>query len=108
MTTIGLCGILGQTESNRVGDGQTEQTGLLCVDDCLGSCYISTSNVPIAAASSAKRSRTSTRPNGHTTDPLKQAEYTGWEGTKYHVELAAVQQEYDNDGAEIEGELEWF
>jgi hypothetical protein len=41
-------------------------------------------------------------------DQLKQEEYTGWEGTKYHIELAAVPQEYHDDGTMTEGEPEWF
>jgi len=43
--------------------------------------------------------------SGHTWpyyDLRKQAEFTGWESSKYHIELAAVPQEYDEDGTEIE------
>src|SRR5262249_16170302 len=41
-------------------------------------------------------------------DLRKQAEFTGWESSHYHVELAAVPEVYESDDTVTEGEPEWF
>jgi hypothetical protein len=40
-------------------------------------------------------------------DLQKQAENTGWEGTKYHIEMQAVPQDYDEDGTMTLGTPQW-
>jgi hypothetical protein len=41
-------------------------------------------------------------------DLRKQAEFTGWEGTKYHIELQAVPEEHHDDGTVTLGTPRWI
>jgi hypothetical protein len=41
-------------------------------------------------------------------DLRKQAEFTGWEGTKYHIDLAAVPEVYESDDTVTEAVPDWF
>ena len=41
-------------------------------------------------------------------DLPKQSQFTGWESTKYHIELQAVPEEYDDDGTMTFGTPRWI
>ena len=41
-------------------------------------------------------------------DLRKQAKFTGWESSHYHIELAAVPEVYESDDTVTEGESDWF
>ena len=41
-------------------------------------------------------------------DLRKQAEFTGWEGTQYHIELQAVPEEHHDDGTVTFGTPPWI
>jgi hypothetical protein len=40
-------------------------------------------------------------------DLREQAEFTGWPGSSYHIEVEAVPEEYDEDDKRVEGQSEW-
>jgi hypothetical protein len=40
-------------------------------------------------------------------DLWKQAEFTGWPMSSYHIEVEAVPEEYDEDDNRVEGQREW-